>query len=134
MREAREIMADISAAGLTPDQLALVLELAAVLPIEARPMKDEGAERRRQKDRERSNRRNDLLPRDWWTIRREVFDRDGYRCVYCGSEHQLECDHIVPLSQGGGNDLSNLTTACKSCNSSKGAKGLAEWRGEGWRA
>lgn len=53
MREARSVMAELAASGLTPDQLALVMELTVSVTAEARPMVDEGAQRRREKDRER---------------------------------------------------------------------------------
>lgn len=56
-----------------------------------------------------------------------VFERDGWACVMCGSGEQLTLDHIVPLSQGGGNKLSNLQTMCESCNSAKGDAKL-RWR------
>lgn len=50
------------------------------------------------------------------------------KCVYCG-QLATTMDHIVPVSKGGSNDLSNLVPACSGCNASKGAKSLAEWRG-----
>lgn len=48
-------------------------------------------------------------------------------CAYCadGSTH---IDHIIPLSRGGGHSIGNLTGACASCNLSKGAKFITEWK------
>ena len=60
-----------------------------------------------------------------------VFARNDYRCVQCGSRDNLTVDHIVPWSKGGTNEMDNLQTLCRSCNSSKGTKGLDEWRKEG---
>src|SRR5438552_647198 len=37
-------------------------------------------------------------------------------CELCGSTDNLVIDHIIALSQGGSNDLSNLRTLCASCN------------------
>jgi 5-methylcytosine-specific restriction endonuclease McrA len=47
-----------------------------------------------------------------------------WKCAYCKvSLGQRYCvDHIVPLSRGGSNWISNLQLACRACNSSKGAK------------
>lgn len=39
--------------------------------------------------------------------------RDGYACKGCGRVHASnEVDHIVPLEQGGGNDIGNLQVLC----------------------
>lgn len=61
------------------------------------------------------------LPSSEWDIVREVvFERDGHACTYCGSRRDLEGDHILPLCRGGSNCFDNVTTACASCNRSKG--------------
>jgi 5-methylcytosine-specific restriction endonuclease McrA len=59
-------------------------------------------------------------------IREFIFQRDRYRCQHCdrpfpaqGTPKHLEVDHILPLSQGGTNDLSNLQTLCRRCNRRK---------------
>lgn len=66
---------------------------------------------------------------EWIRRRFGVFARDGHRCVYCGSAERLECDHVIPIARGGGNDAANLATACLKCNRSKGSKILSEWLG-----
>ena len=53
------------------------------------------------------------------THRELALVRDGMRCVACGSYGPLEVDHVVPLSQGGGNDLDNLQVMCRSCHRAK---------------
>jgi 5-methylcytosine-specific restriction endonuclease McrA len=53
--------------------------------------------------------------------RRTVFQRDGYRCQYCG--HQAEnLDHVVPRSQGGEHSWTNVVAACRRCNTKKGGR------------
>jgi hypothetical protein len=54
--------------------------------------------------------------------RREVYERDEYSCVKCDARKDLTIDHIVAVVNGGTNELSNLQTMCRSCNSSKGAR------------
>ena len=67
---------------------------------------------------------------DWDALRREVFRRDDYVCVYCGQRGgDLECDHVVPVIKGGSNEMGNLVTSCAPCNRSKRDKTLEEWRG-----
>lgn len=50
-----------------------------------------------------------------------VRQHDG-RCAHCLLKKPLTRDHIVPLSRGGTNEISNIQPLCGSCNSSKGAK------------
>lgn len=47
---------------------------------------------------------------------RAVKKRDGYRCVECGSTTDLRACHIIPLHQGGTDDLSNGVTRCGDCD------------------
>lgn len=53
---------------------------------------------------------------------RAVWDRDGWECVHCGSHRDLTVDHVIPVALGGTNDMDNLQTLCRPCNSSKGAR------------
>lgn len=53
---------------------------------------------------------------------KRVFERDAYRCVECGSWHDLTVDHIIPESKGGPLTLENTRTLCRSCNSRKGVR------------
>lgn len=66
----------------------------------------------------RQYRRSRKIPN---STRKYVLARDGYRCKYCGSESNLEIDHIFPFSRGGDHGENNLQVLCRSCNSSKGA-------------
>ena len=53
--------------------------------------------------------------------RRNLFQRDGHRCQYCGTGSEpLSIDHVVPRSRGGGDTWENVTTACLPCNVRKG--------------
>jgi 5-methylcytosine-specific restriction endonuclease McrA len=54
--------------------------------------------------------------------RRRIYDRDGWRCVACGTSENLTLDHVVPRSRGGSDADSNLQTMCRSCNQDKADK------------
>jgi hypothetical protein len=59
----------------------------------------------------------------------EVFKRDEFTCQYCGRkspEVVLEPDHIIPVCDGGSDDLINLRTSCYECNRGKGRVPLNE--------
>ncbi|MGA2477054.1 MAG: HNH endonuclease, partial [Terriglobia bacterium] len=63
-------------------------------------------------------------PAEWQAI----LARFGRCCAYCGSdEPRLHRDHVVALAAGGSNWPANLVPACRSCNSRKGTKPLAEF-------
>ena len=57
-----------------------------------------------------------FIPED---ISIEVFQRDGGKCVICGSNQELQYDHIFPHSKGGTSTVDNLRLLCKDCNSYK---------------
>lgn len=71
--------------------------------------------------------------RSWRKTRELVFIRDGFLCQPCkrkdkltpvklhGPDHGI-CGHIVPLSEGGSDDMDNLQTECQSCDKAKTAQ------------
>ena len=60
-------------------------------------------------------------PRITREVRMAVFARDGGRCVDCGSDFDLQYDHLIPLALGGGSGVDNLQLLCADCNRRKGA-------------
>lgn len=55
--------------------------------------------------------------------RKNIFIRDGNRCMYCGRRFlsaDLTLDHILPRSRGGRNEWANLVACCKTDNHRKG--------------
>lgn len=61
------------------------------------------------------------------SIRFEVFKRDQFKCQYCGRcapDAVLVVDHIDPVAKGGGNEIVNLITSCRECNSGKSDRKL----------
>ncbi len=56
--------------------------------------------------------------------RANIYRRDDYSCVYCGSEDDLTLDHVKPKSKGGKNTWENLVTCCGQCNLTKGDRPL----------
>ena len=53
--------------------------------------------------------------------RKSIFTRDGYRCVYCGTNHlPLTIDHVTPRVRGGKDEWDNLVCCCTKCNNLKG--------------
>ena len=62
-------------------------------------------------------------------IRFTIFERDGFKCQYCGHgvpDVILEVDHIIPKSKNGTDDNINLITSCFACNRGKSNKILNE--------
>jgi hypothetical protein len=51
-----------------------------------------------------------------------VWNRDGGKCVNCGSNENLEYDHIIPVSKGGSNTARNIQLLCRTCNRAKSNK------------
>ena len=87
----------------------------------------------------------DRLPRREVSFsRKNIFERDGYTCQYCGNsppkgrkeaiqwmeKNSLSLDHITPRSKGGKTTWENIVTCCFRCNSKKGDKTLESL---GWK-
>lgn len=61
-------------------------------------------------------------------LRNEILERNGFTCQLCGAgpgdpdpfnpgrKVRLHIDHIIPISQGGTDDRSNLRVLCSTCN------------------
>jgi 5-methylcytosine-specific restriction endonuclease McrA len=62
--------------------------------------------------------RREPIPRE---IKLAVWQRDGGRCVDCGSNFDLQYDHVIPFSLGGATSVKNLQLLCGDCNRTKGA-------------
>lgn len=54
-------------------------------------------------------------------VRMFVWQRDGGKCVKCGSNEKLEFDHIIPIAKGGANTTRNIQLLCEQCNRAKGS-------------
>jgi 5-methylcytosine-specific restriction endonuclease McrA len=51
--------------------------------------------------------------------RERIYERDGHRCVSCGTDENLTLDHRIPKSRGGPSTDDNLQTMCAPCNQAK---------------
>ena len=73
--------------------------------------------------------RKDRTIKNWPHKRRVLYNRQGGKCAVCGrqlqiddhtsSEDYLTFDHILPVSRGGSNGLTNLQGLCRRCNYQK---------------
>lgn len=78
------------------------------------------------RDKNRSNRSYGLS----WLDRMALFARDGWKCQICSepvdytadplSDWYPSLDHVIPRSRGGSDEVSNLRTAHRWCNSVRG--------------
>ncbi len=59
-------------------------------------------------------------------IKRQVKQRDGFRCLCCSENEKslLQIDHINPKYYGGDHSLDNLQTLCRTCNKLKGMESI----------
>lgn len=61
-----------------------------------------------------------LIPSE---VKKEVWKRDGGKCVLCGSIKNLHFDHDLPFSRGGTSlTVKNIRLLCAKCNLSKSDK------------
>lgn len=64
-----------------------------------------------------------------WTEVMRLFLTLDRCCAYCHEpiDGQPDPDHVVPLSRGGSNSITNVLPCCQSCNSDKRDLLLSEW-------
>ncbi|MDA9887494.1 HNH endonuclease [Flavobacteriaceae bacterium] len=55
-------------------------------------------------------------------VKDKVWRRDEGKCVECGSNENLEFDHIIPHSKEGANTYRNIQLLCEKGKRSKSAK------------
>lgn len=55
-------------------------------------------------------------------VRYEVYMRDDGKCIICGSNINIEFDHIIPFSKGGSHNADNIQVLCQDCNRKKSDK------------
>lgn len=68
-----------------------------------------------------------------YRTKRVVSEKDApiWHCEFCSlplDVEEISIDHDKPLSLGGRTALDNFIVCCKSCNTSKGALGAAQYR------
>ena len=62
---------------------------------------------------------------------RPFLDQSGWRCVYCGTNLDVESiwiDHVIPRSAGGETNQNNCVASCQSCNMTKTVRTIEEFR------
>lgn len=55
-------------------------------------------------------------------LRQDIYERDKFTCQFCQNQFQvseLSIDHLVPVSLGGLDEMTNYVTCCRRCNSKK---------------
>ena len=60
----------------------------------------------------------------------DVWKKSAGHCWYCGRELEsvFDVDHMIPISLGGSNCISNLFPSCKLCNTRKRTMTLDSFR------
>ena len=57
-----------------------------------------------------------------------LVNRYSGMCAYCHTARATQQDHVIPLARGGRHTIGNVLPACGTCNASKKAALLVEWR------
>lgn len=72
----------------------------------------------RRRERKRANGGDGFSYEEWLAFCEAL----GNVCLCCGTPGLLTVDHVVPISKGGCDELSNVQPLCGPCNSRKGVR------------
>lgn len=61
-------------------------------------------------------------------LRKRILERDNNTCMKCNAiSVQMQIHHIIPLSDNGDDNISNLITLCSSCHTEVHKKGYENY-------
>lgn len=63
--------------------------------------------------------------------RREVYNKYRGRCAYCGekiAEKDMQIDLLIPIYNGGTDDITNYMPSCRMCNFYKSTMSIEKFR------
>lgn len=98
------------------------------LEIERRSRLKNKEKNRPAKNARQSVRNRKLNSEEYVILPRELDRIYNSPCLVCGSMENQSLDHVIPLSRGGRHSVGNIITLCLSCNVSKHARTLTEWK------
>lgn len=69
----------------------------------------------------------DPIPKE---VRKDVKNKFGGHCAYCGLElgRSFHVDHVIPVAEGGIDDIVNYFPACVQCNTFKNSFSFNQFR------
>ena len=60
-------------------------------------------------------------------VKDAVWERDGHRCIICGSSEAMPNAHYIPRSQGGLGIEENIVTLCLDCHNAFDNSSARPW-------
>lgn len=71
----------------------------------------------------------------WAEVKQQAHQRDGWRCVGCGTDRDLDCQHRANKGMGGSKQLdtiANALTLCRRCHEFADTHKNGEGAARGW--
>ena len=100
------------------------------LDIESKSRKKNKEKYRPSKNARQRIRNKILAEKKYLILDKELRKIYNSPCFKCGSMESQSLDHIIPISRGGNHSVGNIMTLCFTCNASKNARLLVEWRNQ----
>lgn len=61
--------------------------------------------------------------------KQKLLERDGSRCFFCGigvDPMDITVEHLLPIADGGNNNMKNLCLSCQACNTAVGNMAIVD--------